>query len=344
MYSHRCIVIDDEESFMHVFLTGGSGFVGQHLIRQLRAEGHTVLALARSAASAQTVTDTGAQPVRGDLAELSGRNDSAVPPKWLDHLNEVDAVVHAAARMEFWGPDAGFRADNYEPTVALHAAAAQAGVSRFVLINASGVSMGSQRAAVVDENTDNGTPNIAYCRVKLVTENALRNASTPEMTLVILRPPFIWGPGITTIAEAVDAANKGQWMWIDGGRHIMDFVHVGNLADAVVLALTHGRHGAVYYVTDGNPMPIRDFFTALLDTQGVDVSGSRSVPLAVAAPIAAVMDAAARLLRRRTAPPLNNWLITCMGRGRAYDISAARADLGYRPRISLDAGLLEMAR
>jgi nucleoside-diphosphate-sugar epimerase len=240
------------------------------------------------------VTDAGAQPVRGDLAELSGRNDSAVPPKWLDHLHEVDAVVHAAARMEFWGPDAGFRADNYEPTVALHAAAAQAGVSRFVLISAAGVSMGSQRAAVVDENTDNGTPNIAYCRVKLATENALRNPATPGMTLVILRPPFIWGPGITTIAEAVDAANKGQWMWIDDGRHIMDFVHVDNLADAVVLALTHGRHGAPYYVTDGTPMPIRDFFTALLATQGVDVFGSRSVPLAVAAPIAAVMDGAAR--------------------------------------------------
>jgi hypothetical protein len=77
--------------------------------------------------------------------------------------------------------------------------------------------MGSQRAAVVDENTDNGTPNIAYCRVKLATENALRSAATPGMTLVILRPPFIWGPGITTIAEAVEAANKGQWMWIDGG-------------------------------------------------------------------------------------------------------------------------------
>jgi nucleoside-diphosphate-sugar epimerase len=329
---------------MRVFLTGGSGFVGQHVIRQLRTEGHTVLALARSAASAQTVTDAGAQPVRGDLAELAGRTDSAVRPKWLDHLHEVDAVVHAAARMEFWGPDARFRADNYEPTIALHAAAAQAGVSRFVLISASGVSMGSQRAAVVDENTDNGTPNIAYCRVKLATENALRNAATPGMTLIILRPPFIWGPGITTIAEAVDAANKGQWMWIDDGRHIMDFVHVDNLADAVVLALTHGRHGAPYYLTDGTPMPIHDFFTALLATQGVDVSGGRSVPLAVAAPIAAVMDGAARLLRRRTAPPLNNWLITCMGRDRAYDISAARADLGYRPRISLDAGLLEMAR
>lgn len=246
--------------------------------------------------------------------------------------------------MEFWGPDAGFRADNHEPTVALHAAAARAGVSRFVLISAASVSLGSQRATVVDESTDNGTPNIAYSRVKLATENALRSVATPGMSLVILRPPFIWGPGITTIAEAVETAIKGQWMWIDGGRHIMDYVHVDNLAAAVVLSLTRGRDGAVYYVTDDHPMPIRDFFTALLGSQGVDVSGSRSVPLAVAAPIAAVMDGAARLLRRRTPPPLTNWLVTIMGRDRSYDIIAARAELGYEPRVSFDAGMHEMAR
>jgi nucleoside-diphosphate-sugar epimerase len=333
----------DKEFPMRVFLTGGSGFLGQRLIGQLRAEGHSVVALARSTASAQTVTEAGARSVRGDLAELAGQGDLAVPPAWLDHLHDVDAVVHAAARMEFWGDDAGFRADNYDPTVALHAAAAEAGVSRFVLISASGVSIGSQRAAVVDENTDNGTSAIAYCRVKLATENALRDAASPGMTLVILRPPFIWGQGMTTMAEAVDAARKGRWMWIDHGRHIMDFVHVDNLADAIVLALTHGHHGTPYYVTDGTPMAIRDFFTALMATQGVDVAESRSVPLAIAAPIAALTDGGARLLRRRTAPPLTNWLIASMGRDRTYDISAARTDLGYRPRVSLDAGLLEMA-
>lgn len=327
---------------MHVFLTGGSGFVGQHLIRRLRADGHTVVGLARSAVSAQVVADAGARPLRGDLAELSGPGDPSVRPRWVDHLRDVDVVVHAAARMEFWGPDAGFVADNHEPTIALHAAAAEAGVSRFVLVSAASVALGSQRATVVDEQTDEGTPNIAYSRVKLATERALRSTATPGMTLIVLRPPFIWGAGLTTIAEALDAARDGQWTWIDGGRHLMDFVHVENLADAVALCLTRGRDGAVYYVTDGRPMPIRDFFTALLSAHGVDVSGSRSVPRAVAAPVAAVMDAAARLFRRRTAPPLSNWLVTIMGRDRSYDISAARADLGYAPRVDFEAGLREM--
>jgi nucleoside-diphosphate-sugar epimerase len=329
---------------MRIFLTGGSGFVGQHLIRRLRAQRHSVLALARSTASAQMVTEAGADAVRGDLAELGCAADAAGPAPWLDQLHTIDAVVHAAARVEFWGEDAGFRTDNYEPTVALHAAAARAGVARFVLISAASVSSGSQRAAVVDENTDNGTPNIAYSRVKLATESTLQHAATPGMTLVILRPPFIWGAGMTTLIEMTEMASKGRFVWIDGGRHIMDFVHVDNLADAVDLALTRGQHGAAYYITDGTPMPIRDYLTALLATQGVDVSEGRSIPRALAAPTAALMDATARLLRRRTPPPLTNWLITVMAGDRAYDITAARTHLGYQPRTGLHAGLQEMAQ
>jgi nucleoside-diphosphate-sugar epimerase len=327
---------------MRVFLTGGSGFVGQRLIRQLRSEGHTVLALARSTASARKMTDAGAQPVLGDLAELTKEGDESGPPAWLELLPDVDAVVHAAARMEFWGDDAGFRADNHDPSVALHAATVAAKVPRFVLISAAGVSTGTQRAAVVDENTDNGTPVIAYCRVKLATENALRAAASQGTTLVILRPPFVWGAGMN-IAETAAAAAKGRFMWIDGGRHIVDFIHVDNLADAVLLALTKGDHGVPYYVTDGTPMAVRDFFTPLLATQGVDISASRSLPRAVVAPVVALMDGGARHLRRRTPPPLTNWLVAFLGRDRVYDISAARSVLGYRPRVSLDTGLLEMA-
>ncbi|MGW2843311.1 NAD-dependent epimerase/dehydratase family protein [Streptomyces sp. NPDC001493] len=327
---------------MRVFLTGGSGFVGQRLIRRLHADGHTVVALARSASSALRVSDAGARPVRGDLAELTGRGGSAAPPAWLKHLHDADAVVHAAARMEFWGGDAGFRADNHDPAVALHAAAVAAKVPRFVLISAAGVSTGTQRAAVVDENTDDGTPVIAYCRVKLATEHALRGAASQGTTLVILRPPLVWGAGMNIAETAADAA-RGRFVWIDNGRHVVDFIHVDNLAHAVALSLTQGFHGVPYYVTDGTPMAVRDLFTTVLATQGVDVSAARSVPLAVAAPVAAVMDLGARLLRRSTPPPLTDWLVAFLGRDRSYDISAARTVLGYRPQVGLETGLLEMA-
>ncbi|WP_200863087.1 NAD-dependent epimerase/dehydratase family protein [Amycolatopsis orientalis] len=322
-----------------IFVTGGSGFVGRHLVRRLAGQGHTVLALARSDRAAELASAAGGDVVKGDLADLT---PGSTPPGWTSVLSGSDAVVHAAARMEFWGNDASFRRDNLFPSVALHEAAAAAGVGRFVVISAASVSTGSQRAAVVDERTDNGRPNIAYSRVKLATEQALLSADAPAMDTVVLRPPFVWGAGMATASELADLARAGGWTWIDQGRRIMDFIHVRNLAAAVELALTRGRPGGIYYVTDANPMPIRDFMTRLVATQGVDVSGARSVPLGVAAPLGAVLDGGARLLRRPKPPMLTNWLVAFLGRDRSYDITAARRELGYAPGMDLAEGFAEM--
>ncbi|GAA5153691.1 NAD(P)-dependent oxidoreductase [Amycolatopsis dongchuanensis] len=325
---------------MKIFVTGGSGFVGSALVDRLVTEGHEVLALARSGASIERVRAAGADPVPGDLADL-GRTDPTARP-WLARLREADAVVHVAAHMEFWGPDSLFEQANLVPTVALHAASVAAGVRRFVLVSAASVSTGSQRRPVVDERTPEGRPNLAYSRVKLATERALLNARGGQTDLVVLRPPFIWGRGMATLGQLTETAEAGRFAWIDDGRHTVDFVHVGNLVSAMVLALTRGRHGGVYHVTDGTPMPIRDFLTPLLATRGVDLSGSRSVPRAIAAPLAAMMDRTARLLRRKTAPPLTNWLVSWTGRDRSYDITAARTELGYSPDVTLEKGLAEM--
>lgn len=326
---------------MKIFITGGSGFVGGVLVHRLIAEGHEIMALARSGSSIQRVRAAGAEPVPGDLMDLNQADSPA--PSWLVQLREADAVVHVAAHMEFWGPDSLFEQANHVPTVALHAASVAAGVRRFVLISAASVSTGSQRRPVVDESAPEGRPNIAYSRVKLATERALLKSPSENTELVVLRPPFIWGRGMTTINDMVEVAEAGRFAWIDHGRHIVDFVHVENLAAAAILALTRGHHGGVYYVTDGTPMPIRDFLTSLLATRGVDLSKSRSVPLAMAVPMAAMMDRTARLLRRKSAPALTNWLVSFTGRDRSYDITAARTELDYSPDVTLEKGLAEMS-
>jgi nucleoside-diphosphate-sugar epimerase len=321
------------EVTMRIFVTGGSGFVGAAAITRLRSDGHDVLALARGDASADRVRRLGAEPVAGDLEQLPEAS-----PGWLRALDGCDAVVHAAAYMEFWGPDRLFVERNLRPTVALHAAAVRAGVPRFVLISAASVSSGTQHAAVVDERSDNGRPNLAYSRVKLATEQALLAAPSETTQLVILRPPYIWGAGMRTLDEMVKAVRAGRFAWIDHGRHTMDFIHVENLAHAITLALDHGTPGGVYYVSDGHPQPIGEFFTALFATHGV-TPPSRSIPRAVATSVATIMDLAYKAARRPVAPPLSRWLVAFMGRDRSYDISAAGHDLGYQPIITYRHGL-----
>lgn len=221
------------------------------------------------------------------------------------------------------------------------AASVAAEVRRFVLVSAASVSTGTQRRPVVDESTPEGRPNTAYSRVKLATERALR-AAPGATEVVVLRPPFVWGRGMPTLDAFVEAARAGRFVWIDHGRHTVDMVHVDNLVAGAALALTGGRRGGIYHVTDGAPMPIRDLLTPLLATRGIDLSRRPSVPLAVAAPMAAVLDRSARLLRRPTAPPLTDWLVSFMGRERSYDLTAARTDLGYAPEVTFEAGLTQM--
>jgi uncharacterized protein YbjT (DUF2867 family) len=73
-----------------VFLTGGSGFVGGRLIERLRADGHTVCALARSSAAAQRVSARGAEPVRGELADVTAMRAGA---------EGCELAFHAAATL-----------------------------------------------------------------------------------------------------------------------------------------------------------------------------------------------------------------------------------------------------
>jgi len=327
---------------MDVFLTGGSGSAGGVIIRRLVADGNTVHALARSASAEKAVAAAGARPVRGDLADTV--RTGADVPAWLNTLHEVDAVVHAAAFMEFWGPDELFVERNLLPTRALYGAAVAAGVKRFVLLSAASVSTGTKHLSSVDETSDTGRPNIAYSRVKLRTEQELLALPHGETALVILRPPFLWGHGAANNLQGfVDSVEAGRFAWIDGGQHTVDFCHFDNLAHAIALAMTRGDHGLVCYVTDGNPRPARSFFTPLLATRGLDVSRSSSYPRAIASAIATVMETAAKARRSATPPPLTQWIVTFMGHDRVYDITRARTHLGYQPTITVDEGLHRMA-
>lgn len=139
--------------------------------------------------------------------------------------------------------------------------------------------------------------------MKLATERALLAAPSDVTQTIVLRPPFIWGPGMNTLDQLVGAVQAGQFAWIDGGRHLVDAVHVDNLADAAVLALDHGRPGAVYYVTDGEPRTVREFLGALIATRDV-VPTNRSYPRAAATIVATITETAFKVMRHDTPPPL----------------------------------------
>lgn len=320
---------------MQVFVTGGSGFVGQHLLRALTARGHRVKALARSEAAASTVNSCGAEAVSGDLSD-GGTLERG--------MAACDAVVHAAAKTAAWGDPASFRAVNVHGTEAVIAAARRADVPRLVHVSTEAVLADGRPLLDVDESHPRPRRPVGlYPLTKAIAEDLVMQASSPDLTTVAVRPRLVWGPGDTTVLPAViEAARAGRWAWIDGGDYLTSTCHVTNACEGIVLAAQRGRGGQAYFVTDGEPVQLRAFLTALADTAAVTL-GDRSVPRWAAWAAAGALEGAWRRVGLRGEPPLTRTFLALGGQQMTVEDGKARRELGYEPTISREEGLARLA-
>ncbi len=320
---------------MRVALTGGSGFLGQHLIRALTGEGHQVRALARSEHAASAVSAAGAEPSAGDVTETSAL---------LGLMQGCDVVVHAAALTSEWGPRASFEAVNVTGTRLVVQAAQVAGVPRLVLVSSEAVLANGRPLVQVDESHPRpARPVGEYARTKGLAEDLVLAADSARLHTVAVRPRLVWGPGDTTILPAiVQAAEEGRFAWVDGGHYLTSTTHVLNACAGIVCALDRGAGGAAYFVTDGPPVELREFMVALAASRGVDL-GDRSVPHWLVAALAAGAEAAWRVLPLRGSPPVTRTFVALSGHEMTVDDSRARRDLGYAPVVTREDGLAGLA-
>ena len=315
-------------------MTGGSGFVGQHLVRRLLADGHSVRALARSTESAAVVEGLGATAVLADLLEA---------PSFADELRDVEVVVHAAAHTGVWGDRRVFERVNVVGTRSLLAAARRAGVRRFVHVSTEAVLAAGRPLHLVDEQVPYPRRHAGeYARTKAVAEQLVLAADDAELDTVAVRPRLVWGPGDATVLPQVLAAVRaGRWVWVDHGRYLTSTCHVRNVCEGIVLAAEHGRGGRAYFLTDGPPVELRAFLTRAALAHGVALP-DRSVPHLVARAVA-TLDPAWRVLHLPGAPPLPRTALALMGHEMTVDDTRARAELGYGPVVTVDEGLAELA-
>jgi nucleoside-diphosphate-sugar epimerase len=316
------------------FVTGGSGFIGGRLIRRLVRDGWTVKALARSESSAEKVREAGADAVMGDLDDVAAMTGGA---------RGCEYAFHAAASLGDWGRREDFVRGNVTGTENALRACREAGVRRFVHVGTEAALLVGQPLAGADERAPLRPDSKAhYSATKAMAERAVLDANGGGFETVVLRPRLVWGPGDTTIVPALKAAvEKGRFSWIGGGRHRTSTTHVDNVVEGLVLAATRGEPGNAYFVTDGDPVVFRDFITELMGTAGVEMPG-RSVPVAVAKPLASVAEGVWGALRRTSAPPLTRLAVWLSAMECTIDITKARDELGYQPVKTIEEGLAEL--
>jgi nucleoside-diphosphate-sugar epimerase len=211
-------VIRTGEVSMKVFITGGSGYIGQATIRVLRREGHEVDALARSASSANAVSALGAAAVQGDLRDLDVLERAA---------GAADAVIHLAQ-------DHGAESADVDRAAA---GALQAGAGSRPYLHTSGVWIYGNTDGVVDEDAPFSPPPIVAWRLeneKRVLAH-LRHGGHP----VVVMPGVVYGnaQGLIENFMLAPAREDGSVAYIGDGAQHWPLVHVLDIAELYVLAL-----------------------------------------------------------------------------------------------------------
>ncbi len=314
------------------FVTGGSGFIGGRLIERLRADGHSVRALARSDAAASSVADRGAEPVRGDLADIAAMRAGA---------DGCELAFHAAAKLGDWGSRDEFIAGNVDGTRNAVNACSDARIKRFVHVGTEAALMAGQPLIDVDERAPLRPDSPAlYSATKAMAERIVLDANRDgEFETVVVRPRFVWGRGDTTLLPTMVAMVKaGRFAWVGGGHNHTSTTHVDNVVQGLILGAERGRPGNAYFVTDGDPVEFRSFVSELLSTQGV-TAPTRTVPAAVAHAVAVGGEAAWRVLPLPGQPPLTRFAYWVTSQDCTIRIDKARTELGYEPIVSHAEGM-----
>lgn len=314
----------------NVVVTGGTGFVGNHLVRRLLQDGHHVTFTGRDKDKARPLVDMGARFVCHAFAKSADLTKM---------FAEVDTVMHCAAKSSPWGPKDEHMRVNWHFTRQVADACLKSGVRRLVHVSTSSVYFDYQDRLALKE-TDS-LPEAAanhYSASKVLAENAVMDAFARGLDTVILRPRGIFGPGDEAIVPRLMRANhKIGVPLIRDGEAISDITYVDNLVDAMLLAMAAPPlvSGKIYNITNGEALSVIALLQMLFGALDRPLK-LRPLSYELGLRLASTMEALAALLRQE--PLFTRYTLSLLSISQTLDLSAARRDLNYQPRISLADG------
>jgi dihydroflavonol-4-reductase len=217
-----------------ILVTGGTGFIGKHLLQRLSGEGRSVRALVRHSPKPRTLPP-GVERAEGDLASGTGLKAA---------LDGVDTVLHLAGATKVLRPEE-YYPGNAGATGQLVRAMAGRGL-RLVHVSSLAAAGPAQNGRPVTED-DEPHPVSHYGRSKLEAERIVRQLA-PEATIV--RPPVVYGPGDTDVFQLLKSVAQGLSIEVDGGRGEFSAIYVHDLVDGILaVAAADQSKGRTYYLT-----------------------------------------------------------------------------------------------
>jgi nucleoside-diphosphate-sugar epimerase len=324
---------------MNCLVTGGGGFLGLAVVKQLRARGHNVRTFQRNRYPELDALQV--ESIQGDLADAAALTAAA---------KGIDLIFHVAAKPGVWGTYADFHTPNVIGTQNVIAACNAAKVPRLIFTSSPSVVFTGASENGITESAPYPKRYLAhYPKTKAIAERLVLAANSPDLATISLRPHLIWGPNDPHLVPRVlTRARIGRLSMIGNRKNLVDSTYIDNAAHAHILASERLSAiapcaGKAYFISNGEPIPMADLIRRILSAAGIEpVIPTLNSHLAYAAGTA--MEITHKLLRLKHEPLLTRFVARQLSTAHWFDISAAKRDLGYEPQITIEEGMRRLSK
>ena len=313
-----------------VFVTGGTGFIGGAVVRQLRARGDEVVCLVRNPAKGKAAGELGCELVAGDLGDERAIREG---------MAGCDAVIHAAAIYEVGIPASergAMKEANVGGSERVLGAALAAQIPKVVYVSTVGV-FGNTGGKIVDESYEHPAKEFTSCyeQTKWEAHQVAKRLIGEGLPCVIVQPGGVYGPGDTSsIAELLNQFLSGKMPLLPFPELGICLAHVEDIAGGILLGLDKGKAGEAYVIS-GPAVTVREAIELV-----AKISGRKAPKRALPTGVMKAMIPIGPLVGKMMGQPPNLRELISSADGVTFWASydKAKRELGYEPR-ELELGL-----
>lgn len=319
---------------MKIFISGVTGYLGRNLARHLIHE-HDVVGMSRDIDKSSFLEDLGVKIFNGDLHSNNLK----------EGIKGCDVVIHTTADTDHKNISKTQYDTNVTGTQLILRAAEAAEVKQFIHISTDSVLLTGKALHNVTEYMPYPKKTVgSYSESKQLAEKMVLNSNSDNLSVIVLRPRFVWGRDDTTaLPQILNAIKNDEFAWINGGNYKTSTTHIANLCNAVTCAIDRGISGETYFVTDDDDRTFKEVISALVEAHGSSVP-TKSIPRFIPRTIAKLDNLRRKILPKSGLLPLTMQEYSTSAVEVTLDISKAKSQLKYKPVVSFREGLTEIKK
>ncbi|NIM47629.1 MAG: NAD-dependent epimerase/dehydratase family protein [Candidatus Aenigmarchaeota archaeon] len=315
---------------MKIFVTGGTGFIGSHLVKALVSEGNQVFVLTSKKEKIKEVENLGAEAVLGHLKSLAFLKKV---------LKGIEEVYHLAAIRDRWGTNRQeYQEVNVLGTKNLLEASKKNKIKHFIFCSSVTV-LGYPEETPICESSP-CVPKTLYGQSKHQAEQLVKRYQKKGLPTTIIRPTVAYGPGDTAgmMLKLCKLVKEKKFKIVGNGKNRLHLIYVDDLINGLFLARNPRTFGQTYILTYKNSITVNELVKLVASILKVKIS-LQYVPLRFAKIVGFLMENFYYVVRIKKEPLVTRSKVDLFTKNQIYDVSKAKKELGFSSKIGYREGV-----